>query len=645
MTEVASVRRCVRVPRPWAAAVVVVLGLLAGGLAAAPVAAQGPPSLTVAPSSGLTHGQFATVTGTGFLPNTWVVVLMCPPGITNGWDCDLSWYTSAFSDADGSITTSVLIRRFITGNVAGTPTEFDCAVDTCTVAAGDVDQIRTAFAPVDLTDLPPPAPQLSTDPAGDNGVVAVSGSGFRPGRTYDLRQCPPGALELTSCDLLIQRILTEDDGNVGAEIYPRADALSVDGGVPTLHDCRVETCTLHVVDVDTTVVAAPLDLSTLPAPATTLTAEPVAGLTDSAAVELTGSGYAWGSGGPQLRQCGVLDAAIACPVYNQFGGIPESEGTVAFSAVVRRDAFVVLGAAAPAFVDCVIDACFLLSEELVPGTAVETRRIFPLAFTPSPHPPVDPALTVTRAGGDSYELEGTGFPLGGQFSAYVCGVAPGDFCTGLPQLVVPDGAGTFSVETTIPRFPDGVTGPDCLRGCVVRLYLHSLTFATSETFTSPAATLTVTIDAGGTLDPGTEDVVVWATITCDQPTQVQVEGTVSQAGVAGGYAFSDSCSPDEPLLAFIPTRDVPPHTEDFVLGPAAVTVSARPVEGAGSTTVTATATVTLLDEDAVVQAVGAALLDPANVELRALFLRSVSARLRQDPVFALELFRAIFGGG
>jgi len=43
--------------------------------------------------------------------------------------------------------------------------------------------------------------------------------------------------------------------------------------------------------------------------------------------------------------------------------------------------------------------------------------------------------------------------------------------------------------------------------------------------------------------------------------------------------------------------------------------------------------------------VGAALLDPANVELRALFLRALAARARQDVVFARELSQALFGGG
>jgi hypothetical protein len=139
--------------------------------------------------------------------------------------------------------------------------------------------------------------------------------------------------------------------------------------------------------------------------------------------------------------------------------------------------------------------------------------------------------------------------------------------------------------------------------------------------------------------------VASATVTCDQPTLVGVEGSVSQPGVAGGYAFTDRCSPDEPLLAFIPTRDVPPHDQDLVLGPAEVTVSAWPVDGAGASPVTTSGTVTLYDEDAVVAAVGAALQDPDQVELRARFLRALAARVRQDPVFAAELYQALFGGG
>ena len=50
------------------------------------------------------------------------------------------------------------------------------------------------------------------------------------------------------------------------------------------------------------------------------------------------------------------------------------------------------------------------------------------------------------------------------------------------------------------------------------------------------------------------------------------------------------------------------------------------------------------DEGSVVTMVGAALQDPASVDLRAHLLRGLAARVRQDPVVAAELARAPFGG-
>ena len=126
------------VPGPSRRVALVVALVIAATLAGspAPSGAQAAPTLVVTPSTGLVEGQEVELAGTGLLPSTTAYVVVCPPGVTDGFACDFggSLPPSTTTDATGSFALSFTVRRFVTGVVGGVPTGFDCAVVTCSIA-------------------------------------------------------------------------------------------------------------------------------------------------------------------------------------------------------------------------------------------------------------------------------------------------------------------------------------------------------------------------------------------------------------------------------------------------------------------------------------------------------------------------------
>jgi hypothetical protein len=144
--------------------VALALVALAGvGAPSSPAAAQtAEPTLVVTPSSDLLDGQTVLVEGSGFLPDTTAYIVLCPAGVTDGFDCDLQDFPPAVTtDNAGSFTRSVVVSRDIIGQVAGQPTALDCAVDACKLMAGDINQTRTQSVPIDFVDVPRPDPALT----------------------------------------------------------------------------------------------------------------------------------------------------------------------------------------------------------------------------------------------------------------------------------------------------------------------------------------------------------------------------------------------------------------------------------------------------------------------------------------------------
>ncbi len=452
------------------------------------------------------------------------------------------------------------------------------------------------------------------------------------------RQCPPGTTDPAACEAL-GPATTDGAGSFSTSVRVERDLLVLDGGLPSTSDCKAGGCTL-VAEGGGRSVAAPLDLTAYPDQPATVTAAPASDLLDGSVVDLTGGGFL-----PDqtimVRQCSWRpQLPDSCPGDEVVIAASDPTGALVESVTVRRD---VAAATRGTWDDCAVSTCFLLIEG-----GGDRRIVVPTPFVDVPRPALDPQLAITPgATPDTFVVTGTGFPLGGRFTMSTCRTAVQ--CSPVApatDAIAPDGQGELSLEVEITRFGTW-GGVDCLlQACVVQARSSSAEVAVSPAAQFPVPELTVSIDPFGTLSATSGEAVASATIECDIATPVSVVGSVAQPGVEGGFAFTyQPCSPDAPLKAFIPTRTFAVDDADLVLGSAEVAVSATPyrTNGVGTPT-TATSPVTLLDHDALVAVIGAALADPGAVELRAAFLAAVRARVSQDPVFARQWWEAITGG-
>jgi hypothetical protein len=86
-------------------------------IAAAPAYAAAP-SVTVSPSSNVANNSTVTVKGTGFSPNTALVVLECKTNPTGAADCDTGNIANATSDAQGAISATLKVKTGVGGGCA-----------------------------------------------------------------------------------------------------------------------------------------------------------------------------------------------------------------------------------------------------------------------------------------------------------------------------------------------------------------------------------------------------------------------------------------------------------------------------------------------------------------------------------------------
>ena len=121
-----------------------------GMMAVANPAASAAPALTATPSTDLVDGQTVTATISGFRADTIVFVTECAMVAPNTLACDAANVVQVTTDATGAATTPVTARKVFEGVLAdGTPYgPVDCAGGGCLVAAGDVDQVDGALAPI-----------------------------------------------------------------------------------------------------------------------------------------------------------------------------------------------------------------------------------------------------------------------------------------------------------------------------------------------------------------------------------------------------------------------------------------------------------------------------------------------------------------
>ena len=225
----------------------VVVGVILAVMAtvAAPASAQAAAQVTVTPSSGLLDAQVVTVSGSGFAPNGTAYVSMCLPGATDAFDCDSRQYPSVPIDAAGSFTVQYRVIRFVRAAFDTTTPPTDCAVAACTIGAADflTGTGTVVYTPVDFADVPRVPPEVTLTPDTglvDGQTVRVEGTGFRPGETVALRQCPPGATAESQCTRESATTNADASGAISTDITVSRILRS------TYAECAPAECTIGV---------------------------------------------------------------------------------------------------------------------------------------------------------------------------------------------------------------------------------------------------------------------------------------------------------------------------------------------------------------------------------------------------------------
>jgi hypothetical protein len=214
-----------------------------------------PPELAASPAAGLADGQTATVTGTGFLPDSEVYVAQCLADGTRFTRCS-RLAGVAQVDEQGTLEGTVKVRR----EIGYGDEKADCATVAggCTLETGvTYDGTRRSVASISFDPALPPAPPpvVQVAPAAgleDGQSVSVTGSGFSPGATVALLECAglaPDDTELEDCDLSgVTTVEADDAGAVSTDFVVRSTIATRTDGVI---DCATADtpCVLAVISL------------------------------------------------------------------------------------------------------------------------------------------------------------------------------------------------------------------------------------------------------------------------------------------------------------------------------------------------------------------------------------------------------------
>ncbi|MBL8778877.1 MAG: hypothetical protein JNK12_23300 [Acidimicrobiales bacterium] len=288
----------------------VVLGLLIFGAVAAPAAAAAPDarSITVSPSTDLVDGQEVEVAGTGWPAGAelWVTVCAAGTGHCGGTSIDV------VAAPDGSFATTLRPRVQFTGPDLH---PVDCLLTPCEVRAWPDTLNQSAAEAIAFDPNAPllPPPTIAVDPATDlvdGQTVTVTGDGYAPDQRYWVAQCPASAVTLDEGCVVYGDATWASDGfgHVVAEPALLARLLAI----PRPTDCRVDACTVSLVDLAANLSIEPRatigfdpDSPLLPRPE--IEARPSTGLRDGQTVRVVGSAF---DPGEQLllSECIAIDA-------------------------------------------------------------------------------------------------------------------------------------------------------------------------------------------------------------------------------------------------------------------------------------------------------------------------------------------------
>ncbi|MEP6626188.1 MAG: neocarzinostatin apoprotein domain-containing protein, partial [Acidimicrobiia bacterium] len=320
--------------------------------AAVSATATGSPAITVAPDADLVRGQMVKVTGTDLGTQT-VVVVECPTGVTQGFDCDLNTVQVTAPDPSGALSLDFAVHRTIIGPTG----RIDCAtaLDACDLVVADssgVILVRHALAFDPNASLPQPV--ITVTPA--TGLVAgqtvtVAGTGFAAGDFLRISEC-------TTSDPLCSNsssfAAADDTGAFSSTLIVR---LRVSDGSGTTTHCLAVACIVRATSVSDAEYLADAPIAFDPnqplPPVPTITVVPATGLLHDQSVTVAGTGF-----DPdvpiQLSEC----AATTGPFCGEYldGTQADTSGTFSLSVKVTR-LVSTYGPGGPNAVDCVTASC------------------------------------------------------------------------------------------------------------------------------------------------------------------------------------------------------------------------------------------------------------------------------------------------
>jgi hypothetical protein len=233
-----------------------------------PVASASPPCtpmMSARPHTGLRDGQTITVTGSGFAPDSFILIEECLAGATTDAQCEFEEASFTDTSATGTFSTSVPVLRLLSTETSVT----DCARrGACVVAALGPDDITIeAATPIVFKKIP--LPTLSVAPStalSDGQNVVVTGSNFAAGQQMTLAECPAAAVPFYQCDSDATAPATADASGAFTVDFDVARILSTDQVLPSSVDCAVTPgCVLAAFSPLTEELVIPAPLSFNPA--------------------------------------------------------------------------------------------------------------------------------------------------------------------------------------------------------------------------------------------------------------------------------------------------------------------------------------------------------------------------------------------
>ncbi len=274
--------------------------------------------------------------------------------------------------------------------------------------------------------------------------VSVTGTGLGSEVVYVL-ECIAGETLIYNCNT---RALTGVSPDSGGAISTTATMHRTISGATGPVDCATApgTCELVVASRNATVLARHAlgfdPNAAAPTPQITLT--PATGLSGGQSVTVTGTGFV-PNNDVYVRECAASDSF--CSGQSAF---LLADGNGAFSTPLTVQVFVDDGQGTTTH--CLVVACIVRAESM---SDLEYAASAPIAFDPNQPVPVLPKVTVTPSTNLAHEqsvvIAGTGFGSSAFVEVTECGSVVARYCSDYVDSFQADGAGAFSITTTLSR--------------------------------------------------------------------------------------------------------------------------------------------------------------------------------------------------